>query len=137
MIRKIKRNDIIKINLIGKQLYNNFENIYPLEEYINNEKYMIIVNEDETVNAFLIAFNNVDEIELLCVVVDKNYRNKGIGTQLMNYFINNVNKSILLEVSNNNSNAIKLYKNCGFSEIGIRKNYYSDSSDAIIMKLVV
>ena len=46
---------------------------------------------------------------------------------------NSNNKTITLEVSNKNENAILLYKKCGFKEVGIRKKYYIDS-DAIVMK---
>ena len=44
--------------------------------------------------------------------------------------------NIMLEVNENNRNAISLYKRCGFEVINKRKNYYG-SDTALIMKRVV
>jgi ribosomal protein S18 acetylase RimI-like enzyme len=41
---------------------------------------------------------------------------------------------IFLEVSDKNIHAIKLYERNGYEKISVRKNYYSDGSDAIIMQ---
>ena len=43
--------------------------------------------------------------------------------------------TISLEVSKINRNAILLYESIGFKKNGIRKEYYSDGSDAILYKL--
>ena len=47
-----------------------------------------------------------------------------------------LNKNIILEVSQNNEIAKKLYEDFNFRDMAIRKKYYQDGSDAIIMKLV-
>ena len=39
----------------------------------------------------------------------------------------------LLEVNENNVKALKLYKKTGFEKIFVRKNYYGNNEDAIIM----
>ena len=39
----------------------------------------------------------------------------------------------LLEVNENNEKAIKLYKKNGFEEISVRKNYYGNHQNALIM----
>ena len=44
-------------------------------------------------------------------------------------------KDITLEVNVNNIPAINLYKKYNFKEVGLRKNYYNNSEDAIIMTL--
>jgi ribosomal-protein-alanine N-acetyltransferase len=45
-------------------------------------------------------------------------------------------KHIFLEVKENNSIAISLYKKLNFHMIGLRRNYYSDSREnALLMKL--
>ena len=38
-----------------------------------------------------------------------------------------------LEVRRSNYVAIHLYEQCGFLSAGIRKNYYADSEDAVLM----
>ena len=51
----------------------------------------------------------------------------------MEYMINNVDKNITLEVKNDNTPAIKLYKRYGFKEVATRKGYYQ-GTDGILME---
>ncbi len=78
----------------------------------------------------------VDEAQINFFVVDQKYREKGFGSYLMNYLINqckklNLNK-LLLEVSESNVIAEGFYSRFDFTTVGIRKNYYQDGSDAIL-----
>ena len=69
--------------------------------------------------------------------IDK--RNEGIASDLLSYIIRklNVNK-INLEVNANNKAAIRIYKDFGFEENGVRKNYYNNNTeDAILMSLTL
>ena len=42
-------------------------------------------------------------------------------------------KNIYLEVNVENTQAIKLYEKFGFKNLGIRKKYYNNTTDAYIM----
>ena len=44
-------------------------------------------------------------------------------------------KDITLEVNINNISAINLYKKYDFKEVGLRKKYYNNCDDALIMTL--
>lgn len=136
MISNATNNELSAINKLGLVLYDNFINIYDVENYILNDYYQVLTYKDETTKGFLIAYNNIDYIELLVIVVDPNYRRLNIGFKLMNYLIDNSDKDILLEVASTNDSAIRLYEKCGFKKIGIREKYYKNSDDAYIMKLV-
>ena len=81
----------------------------------------------------LIYVEKKSEYEILLLYVDKNFRNHGHATYLINA-LNNILKSnklnrITLEVPVSNYIAINLYKNNGFCQIGKRKNYYKISID--------
>lgn len=69
------------------------------------------------------------------------FRHKRIGTLILNSLIemcrNQLQKSITLEVNANNIPAQKLYENSGFKTVGIRKKYYNNTDDAIIMTKVL
>lgn len=136
MIRIANKNDISNINVIGQELYDNFDKIYDISAYLENDKYLIYVYDSDGIKAFLIAYENVDDCELLCIVVTNKYRGLKIGSKLLNHLIINTNKNIILEVSQNNEKAKKLYEDFNFRDMAIRKKYYQDGSDAIIMKLV-
>lgn len=71
--------------------------------------------------------------ELIKIAVIEKMRNKSIAKLALEEFINHHKTNIYLEVSENNIYAIKLYESIGFKKINIRKNYYKDNSDAIIM----
>lgn len=139
MIISAKKEHIGSINKIGDSFKPNFSKTYNLEEYLLNDKYIILVSLDEDVNGFMIVFKNYDEYEIEMIVIDKAKRHKGIGRDIMNHFFAKYlqkNDIIVLEVSAMNNNAINFYKGYNFEVINVRKNYYSDS-DALIMKRVV
>lgn len=78
-----------------------------------------------------------DEIHIGNIAVLKEHRGKGIGKALLKFLLNLSKKrkigKITLEVRAQNTVAINLYKSMGFVEEGIRKGYYDDGEDAIIM----
>lgn len=82
------------------------------------------------------------EASILILTVAKNYQRQGIGRQLLQHMIEKAVQAgcetILLEVRRSNRKAFSLYLNEGFSEIGIRKNYYpmgNSHEDAIVMAM--
>ena len=69
----------------------------------------------------------------------KNKRQNKIGTKMLEELIKIAKerslKNITLEVNINNISAINLYKKYNFKEVGIRKKYYNNLDDALIMTL--
>ena len=78
----------------------------------------------------------LDEAQINYFVVNKKFRERGLGSHLMSYLIKKckeLNVSRLhLEVSQNNTKAEKFYNRFDFSTVGIRKNYYKDGSSALL-----
>lgn len=139
MIRKAVENDLKKINNLGIIFNQNFINTYNVKDYLKNSNYIILVNEDEEVNAFMIIYKNLDYYELEAIIVSPDCRKKGIANNLLTHFINIYLKSndiLLLEVAINNVAAINLYKKFQFEIINIRKKYYQNI-DAYVMKKVI
>lgn len=84
----------------------------------------------------------VDQADLLIITIDREFQGKGFGTALLYQVMDIATQkncvTLILEVRDSNNKAFNLYLNQGFSEIGIRKNYYpaGDSrEDAIIMAM--
>ena len=74
-------------------------------------------------------------VNIIDVFVEENYRNRGIATKLFENLLKNVKpEKFMLEVNENNVNAIKLYKKFGFVNIHVRKKYYKEGN-ALIMEL--
>ena len=140
MIRRANKTDITVINKLGSKLHDNFERVFAMEREIVNKDAIVLVNETNgIVNAYLYARDAIDNIDLLSIYVDEDYRHQHIATMLINELINNYcyqKESIILEVSVLNEPAVNLYKKIGFKIVNIRKNYYN-GHDAYLMKLEV
>ncbi len=82
-----------------------------------------------------------DFIELNNIAIDKNLRGRGIGKYFLQFIINVSNhlnaKKIFLEVKEGNYRALNLYKSFNFEVINIRKKYYKDGSNAILMEKIL
>lgn len=90
------------------------------------------INKQEKVLGYVIFIDCNEFIEIEKIAVAKKFQTKKIGTKLLNK-IKNLNKRIILEVSNRD-NTIDFYLKNNFKKIHIRKNYYWDNSDAIILE---
>ncbi len=80
-------------------------------------------------------------LELNNFAIRDNYRGKGLGKYFLMFLIEtgkilNVSK-IFLEVKEDNLNAFELYKKFDFIVSGVRKKYYSDGSDAVLMERIL
>ena len=124
-------------------LYSDFDNFWSynvLKQELQNENTTyVIAKENSEVVGFAGISVCLDEATLNNIVVKKSFRNKKIGTLLLKSLIELFESFDLLclnlEVNENNIYAINLYKHFGFEEICIRKNYYSNGENAIIMRL--
>jgi len=79
-----------------------------------------------------------DEVQIQNVIVDKEYRGRGIASRLLNSMVEIArSKGMLnatLEVRSANKSAISLYVKNGFVVKGVRRKYYdNDGDDALIM----
>ena len=78
----------------------------------------------------------IDEAQINYFSINQKFRRKGYGSFLMNhlvtYSVANKLKKLLLEVSEANSIADKFYSKFEFVNVGLRKNYYKDGSDAVL-----
>lgn len=108
--------------------------IYEVKEG-NYNIYKLNIDNEEI--GFIETIHNIDYLEITDVLIYEKYRSKGYSKLLMDYIFNNTKYNrFLLEVSINNKIAISLYKKYNFKEISVRKNYYKDGSDALIMEVV-
>ena len=74
------------------------------------------------------------------IAVADDYRRQGIARQLMNkcreFLQTNDVEKIFLEVRTSNTNAVNLYKKCGFETVCVRKGFYANpTEDAYSMVL--
>ena len=95
------------------------------------------IDEGEVV-AYVIGRLIAPEGEIYRVAVKPEKRKRGIAYRLLDYAVKTSRgkglERLFLEVRSKNIPAINLYTAYGFTEIGVRKNYYKDpADDAIVM----
>lgn len=124
MIREIKNDEI--------EFVNNMTN-YKLTD--NPFSKCFVYLKDKEIIAFLDYSVIYEKIEINYIFVNDMYRRCHIGSDLLEYLINN-NKTlenITLEVDTENIKAINLYNKFDFKKVAIRKNYYG-TNDAYLME---
>ena len=137
-INKMKISDLDSISDILSSDFDDFWNYSVFKDELNNEnsKYIVAKQNDDIVG-FAGIWIAIDEAHITNIVTKKVFRNNGIGSLLLKNLINlaiSLNLRIItLEVNEKNLPAIKLYEKFGFDNLGIRKNYYNNSENAIIM----
>ena len=128
MIIELDKKELTKLN-------NSFINKNYVEKELSVNPYgkFLLLEENGEIIGFLYYSDIYERAEINQIEVNKIHRNCGYGTKLMNYLIEHVNKDISLEVSIENSPALKLYEKYGFKKVAIRKGYY-DGVDGILME---
>jgi ribosomal-protein-alanine N-acetyltransferase len=107
-------------------------NIQMLSSHWNHGKGILYQSEDSEYIGYVLFSEFVSEVEIFKIGVIEEYRRKGIARLMMSY-LQEIYVKIFLEVKETNFTAIQFYQNSGFSPIGIRKNYYPDGGNAILL----
>ena len=79
----------------------------------------------------------VDTADLLNIAVDPAFRGRGIGRAMLRRLIGGARrrgmKELFLEVRPSNAAARQLYESESFRALSVRKHYYPDGEDALVM----
>lgn len=141
LINKMSISHLEKIKDVLSSEFDNFwtYSVFKSELENPNSKYFIAIQNEEIVG-FAGIWKAIDDMHITNIVTKISKRHLGIASMLLEKLIEvskeeNVN-SLTLEVSENNTYAIKLYEKYNFKKFGLRKNYYAQNENAIIMTLV-
>lgn len=139
---KIDKMTISDLNLIKDILITEFDDFWNYDilkqELISDTSHFIVVKDT---NQNILGFAGfkviLDEADIMNIVVKKDLRQNKIGHFLLEnllIYIKEFNiNTVTLEVNENNIPAINLYKKFGFETIGLRKKYYNNTDNAILM----
>lgn len=141
---QISKMTISDLNEIKNILFSDFDDFWNINVFKNellnpNSKY-IVAKIDNKIVGYAGIWKAVDDVHITNIVTAKKFRRQNIGSILLSNLIqmarteNGIN-SITLEVNFNNIPAQNLYKKFGFKIVGLRKKYYNNTDDAIIMTL--
>ena len=98
--------------------------------------YFVAVNDDRVLG-YGGMWWSFDTCEITNIAVHPDFRRKGIAQDVLNHMVELCKEYgvtyLNLDVKVSNENAQKLYVKNGFEKVGIRKRYYGNGEDAVLM----
>ena len=98
----------------------------------------VCVDESGQVLGYYSYYAIADEADVNNIAVAPACRRQGIGASLMRDLCRTAQarglRSAILEVRVSNAPAIALYRKFGFEQVGIRKKYYDNTEDALLLR---
>ena len=108
-------------------------------ELTNPLSLWLVAVEGDRVAGYVGSQSVMGESDMMNVAVHPDFRRQGIAEKLVLELVDALaqkeNTCLTLEVRASNAPAISLYEKLGFSQIGLRKNYYRNpKEDALILR---
>ena len=139
-IADVSLEHIAEINELEKLCFSLPWSRQALISQLPDDMHMFIaaIGDDGQVLGYVGMMYVLDEGYISNVAVSPEHRRLGIADALINALIDRASEKdlsfVTLEVRKSNVPAIELYIKNGFSEVGLRKNYYTKpTEDAILM----
>jgi len=100
----------------------------------------VVVESPYGISAFILGvMTSAVHARILMLAVSPKLQRRGVGTLLMNRFLEESRKKgakvVTLEVRKGNDGAMRFYSRLGFQPVDVIKNYYNDGEDAYQMQL--
>ncbi|MDE1989664.1 MAG: ribosomal protein S18-alanine N-acetyltransferase [Betaproteobacteria bacterium] len=112
-----------------------------LEDSLTGDHIGIACRHEGRLVGYAFMMQVLDEMHLLNLTVNPDWQGRGWGRALLDEVKTRARAlgcgHLLLEVRHSNHRAIRLYRNNGFSQIGLRRLYYpgpQGREDAIVMR---
>ena len=105
-------------------------------ELTNKLALWLVAVEDGVVAGYVGSQTVLQEADMMNIAVADTHRRRGIARMLVEELIRRLDAyQLTLEVRASNAPAIALYESLGFTQVGLRKNYYhKPKEDALILR---
>ncbi|XMB67949.1 ribosomal protein S18-alanine N-acetyltransferase [Mycoplasmatota bacterium zrk1] len=104
---------------------------------VNQYAHYFVLEDDELIIGYIGLWCVFEKGQITNFYIMPDYRGKRLGEKFLKfaleYFMEQGTRVISLEVRESNKAAINLYHKFGFVAGGIRKNYYEDGENALLM----
>jgi len=119
----------------------SFPSPWKLEFFLNelNNPYarLVVAEQAGQVIGYVCCWLVADEVQILDVAIHPAHRRCGVGRLLLQDILTEARQhgasSASLEVRVSNQPAITLYQALGFQQVAIRRQYYENGEDALLM----
>lgn len=140
MITNMRQEHVAQVAALEKLCFSDPWSENSVASELNNPLSLWLVALDgERLAGYVGSQTVMDESDMMNLAVHPDYRCQGIGSRLVDELIKELKKKgsqrLTLEVRVSNEPAKRLYDELGFSEIAVRKRYYSHpKEDALIFR---
>ena len=139
MIEIIRMNES-HVSAVAELERQNFSEPWPeiavRSELTNKLALWLVALDGETVVGYVGSQTVLQEADMMNIAVADSHRRRGIAKMLVEELIRQLDAyQLTLEVRASNAPAIALYEKLGFTQVGLRKNYYhKPKEDALILR---
>ena len=139
MIEIVKMNES-HVSAVAELEKQNFSEPWPeiavRGELTNKLALWVVALDGETVVGYVGSQTVLQEADMMNIAVADSHRRRGIARMLVEELIRQLDAyQLTLEVRASNAGAIALYDSLGFTQVGLRKNYYhKPKEDALILR---
>ena len=139
MIEIIRMNES-HVSAVAELERQNFSEPWPeiavRSELTNKLALWLVAGEDGVVAGYVGSQTVLQEPDMMTIAVADTHRRRGIARMLVEELIRPLDAyQLTLEVRASNAPAIALYEKLGFTQVGLRKNYYhKPKEDALILR---
>ncbi len=139
VLRVWQREDLEEISEIEKQCFSDPWKTAAFENFCSRPFYSgILLEENGEIVGYACASVLFQTAELLNLAVKEPFRRRGLGQKLLDGIFSLAKErgaqECFLEVRVSNGNAKRLYERNGFLPVNVRKRYYPDGEDALVMR---
>ncbi|MDX8381915.1 MAG: ribosomal protein S18-alanine N-acetyltransferase [Ghiorsea sp.] len=133
--------DIEAVFRLNRKIFDEAWSKYVMLESMRFGYGLHVCFDDDTLVGYVLSQDILSETQVMQICVNADYRRKGVAKNLMLMLFQDKQdiQSFMLEVRASNMGAQAFYKGMGFSEVGVRPNYYSKTKtkpreDAVVMQ---
>lgn len=137
----IREEDIVHVARLESDIFSDAWSEQAVREtFSQNQAVILGVWTEEKLAGYLIFYYVLDEGEIARVAVEQSCRRQGAAGKLMEELRHFCQEKqitkIMLDVRESNASARAFYEKCGFTEDGVRKNFYeAPVENAVLMSL--
>ncbi|MHB2154135.1 ribosomal protein S18-alanine N-acetyltransferase [Calditrichota bacterium GD2] len=136
-IREMRIQDLATIVELERQIFIDAwsEESFVSEIVSNDYSFPLVMEVNGQIVGYAVIWRYADEMHIANFAIHPEFRQRGLGKQFMRYVLKEFGDArfAFLEVRRTNEAAIRLYQSFGFRTMQIRKKYYRDGEDALVM----
>jgi len=135
-VRAAREEDVTAVHALETEVFGaDAWSAASVREELTGPRRRALVACDPEVVGYVVTASAGDVVDLQRVAVHPGHRRRGLARRLLAAAVEQCDADrMLLEVAAGNEAALAFYAAEGFTEIGRRRDYYRDGSDAVVME---